>query len=77
MQKAIVVLIIIVAAFFIIRRFFRALYADPREGCGCGGCSGCPSQGACDLEESPDLPDNGSRPGEQEPPERKQGNGMQ
>ncbi len=77
MQKAIVVLIIIVAAFFILRRFFRALYADPREGCGCGGCSGCPSQGAYDLEKSLDLPDNRSQAGEQEPPEHKQGNGMQ
>ncbi|MFP4168187.1 MAG: FeoB-associated Cys-rich membrane protein [Desulfonatronovibrionaceae bacterium] len=57
MQKAIVVLIIIVAAFFILRRFFRALYADPGESCGCSGCSGCPSQGVCDLEESPGLPD--------------------
>ena len=67
MQKAIVVLIIIVAAFFILRRFFRALYADPREGCGCGGCSGCPSQGACDLEDNRDLPDKEPDPVEKGP----------
>jgi len=64
MQKIIVILIVIAAVFFVLRRLFRALYADPGEGCGCGGCSGCPSQGQCSLEDDS---------GDDQDPDRKDG----